>query len=122
MFSKNLKKLREAAQENQKDVAEAVFVSSSAISQYEHGHTTPSRNTLEALARHFNVSTDYLLGTSANPDLEELMNEKYCDDVTVSRLLEKCMHLSLDNRSHILAVINAFLATDSTNKPKGANK
>lgn len=75
MFSKILKNLREAAMEKQSDVAKAVFVSPSAISQYEHGRTTPSRSTLEALAKHFNVTTDYLLGTSPNPDLEDTMNQ-----------------------------------------------
>lgn len=42
MFSRILRDLREAAQEKQSDVAKAVFVSPSAISQYEHGRTVPS--------------------------------------------------------------------------------
>lgn len=91
MFSKILRDLRESAQEKQKDVAKAVFVSTSAISQYENGRATPSRNTLEALAKHFNVSTDYLLGTSPNPELEETMNQLYWDSTSVSALLDKCL-------------------------------
>lgn len=122
MFSKILKNLREAAMEKQSDVAKAVFVSPSAISQYEHGRTTPSRSTLEALAKHFNVTTDYLLGTSPNPDLEDTMNQMYCDGITVSNLLDKCLNIAAENRSHILAVINAFQPTDSKGKSTGPAK
>lgn len=122
MFSKILKSLREAAMEKQSDVAKAVFVSPSAISQYEHGRTTPSRSTLEALAKHFNVTTDYLLGTSPNPDLEDTMNKMYCDGITISNLLDKCLNISAENRSHILAIINAFQPSESKDKSKGPAK
>lgn len=122
MFSKILKDLREAAMEKQSDVAKAVFVSPSAISQYEHGRTTPSRSTLEALAKHFNVTTDYLLGTSRYPELEETMNQIYCDSITVSNLLDKCLNISTENRPHILAIINAFQPSDSKGKSKGPAK
>lgn len=122
MFGKILKELRESAQEKQKDVAKAIFVSPSAISQYEHGRTVPSRSTLEALAKHFNVTTDYLLGTSPNPDLEVTMNQIYCDGITVSALLDKCMNIAPERRCHILAIINAFQPTDSKFKGKGPAK
>ena len=122
MFSKTLKNLRESAQEKQKDVAKAIFVSPSAISQYEHGRTTPSRSTLEALAKHFNVTTDYLLGSSPNPKLEEAMNQIYCNDISVSMLLDKCMHVSTEDRHHLLAVIDAFQTSPSKANSKDKAK
>ena len=122
MFGRILRDLREAAQEKQSDVAKAVFVSPSAISQYEHGRTVPSRGTLEALAKHFNVTTDYLLGVSPNPDLEETMNQVYCDDITISSLLDKCQNIPHEKRHHIVAVIDAFQPIDSKPKYKGSEK
>lgn len=109
MFSTILKNLREAAHETQKEVAKAVYVSPSAISQYEKGRSNPSRATLEALAKHFNVSTDYLLGTSNNPMLEELMNTGYCKDVTVSGLVDKCLRVPMKNRETVLTVVDALM-------------
>ena len=113
MFSTILKKLREAAQETQKEVAKAVYVSPSAISQYEKGTASPSRGTLEALAKHFNVSTDYLLGTSNNPMLEDLMNENYCNGVTVSGLVDKCLRVPLKNRDTVLTIVDALIPGQS---------
>ena len=47
---------------SQKEVASAVGVSVSVISNYEHGERTPSVETLMALAGLYRCSTDYLLG------------------------------------------------------------
>ena len=47
---------------SQKEVAAAVDVSVSVISNYEHGERTPSVETLMALAGLYRCSVDYLLG------------------------------------------------------------
>ena len=47
---------------SQKDVAEAINVSPSVISNYESGERTPSVENLMALAGLYRCSTDYLLG------------------------------------------------------------
>ena len=47
---------------SQKEVAIAVGVSVSVISNYEHGERTPSVETLMSLAGLYRCSTDYLLG------------------------------------------------------------
>ena len=47
---------------SQKDVAAAVGVSVSVISNYEHGERTPSVETLMSLAGLYRCSVDYLLG------------------------------------------------------------
>ena len=53
---RNLKNL------SQKEVADAINVSASVVSNYENGERTPSLEILVALARLFQCSTDYLLG------------------------------------------------------------
>lgn len=118
MFGRILKNLRELAQETQREVAEAVYVSPSAISQYEKRKAYPIRATLVALAKHFHVSTDYLLGTSNDPNLEELMKEKYYGDVTVSDLVEKCLRVPINDRDTVLTIVDALIP----GKNKGGNE
>lgn len=108
MLGETLRELRENKHLSQKQLAEALFISPSAISQYESGRTRPSHDNLEALANFFNVSTDYLYGTSPVADLENLMNAEYCNGVTVCSLVEKCMNISKVHRGSLLDVINAF--------------
>lgn len=94
MFAETLKQLRKRKRLNQKQFADKVFVSPSAISQYETGRTMPSRETLERIAKFFDVSTDYLFGTSPTTEIEEMLNQDYCSDVTVSDLMDKCLNVT----------------------------
>ena len=57
-----LAELREDNGLTQKDLSELLHISISSISAYESGKRFPSIDVLVAYARHFNVSTDYLLG------------------------------------------------------------
>lgn len=54
---------------SQKEVASAVGVSVSVISNYEHGERIPSVETLMALAGLYRCSTDYLLGIEKSNDV-----------------------------------------------------
>ena len=51
---------------SQKEVAEAINVSPSVVSNYENDERTPSVENLMALAGLFRCSTDYLLGLDKN--------------------------------------------------------
>ncbi len=61
-FGKRVKELRENAGLTQQQLAERIWVSKSAISNYELYERNPSPEILIKLARVFHVSTDYLLG------------------------------------------------------------
>lgn len=64
-FGERLRSLREDNDEKQKDIANLLFVSNNMISAYELGkHFPKDENDLITLAKHFNVSLDYLLGYS----------------------------------------------------------
>ena len=77
MFGKILKDLRTRNNLSQKDLAKALYLSNSSISHYENNRCMPSRETVEAVAQYFNVSTDYLLDSSRVHDLETMMQEEY---------------------------------------------
>lgn len=49
---------------SQQELGDLVGLSKSSIGYYEQGKHQPDLNTLETLARFFNVTVDYLLGLS----------------------------------------------------------
>lgn len=59
-FSKKLRKLRKEKGISQQILANAVFVSRSAIAKWENGLGLPSEESLEALANFFNVPKEFL--------------------------------------------------------------
>ena len=66
-FSKRLKELRLAHGETQKELANAIEVGRTTVSEYESGKIVPKQEGLLRIANHFNVSVDYLTGVSNNP-------------------------------------------------------
>lgn len=82
-FGEKLKKKRIECCLTQNDLANKIHVSASTISLYEKGEREPTLSTLVALANALNVSSDYLLGLSAdsqgtninNDDLKVLIEE-----------------------------------------------
>lgn len=57
-----IKELRKQKKVSQIELAKAVHVNQSAVSQWETGRTTPDKDCLLLLADFFHVSVDYLLG------------------------------------------------------------
>ena len=62
ILTDRLKEQRELKHLSQKQVADAVNMSASIISNYENGERLPSLENLITLARFYKCSTDYLLG------------------------------------------------------------
>lgn len=61
-FGERLQVLRKSRNLSQKEVAGALNISASVLSNYESSERTPSVENLVALANFYNCSTDYLLG------------------------------------------------------------
>ena len=59
-----LKELREGKKETQQQLSMILNVSQTMISRYELGIAYPEIETLIAMAQHYHVSIDYLLGVS----------------------------------------------------------
>ena len=81
-FPKRLKELRLNAGLTQKDLAKAIEVGRTTVSEYESGKIVPKQEGLLRIANHFNVSVDYLTGVSNEratrkqniSDLDALLN------------------------------------------------
>lgn len=61
-IGKNIKLLRKSRNLTQQELADILNVSSMTISYYENGERNPGINTIYALAKFFNVTSDYLIG------------------------------------------------------------
>ena len=70
VFGKILKRLRQANNLTQEELAQKINNSRSNIANYENEKNMPSIEILEKLSEVFNVSTDYLLGKSDIPNPE----------------------------------------------------
>ena len=77
-FSKRLKELRLNNGLTQKDLAKAIEVGRTTISEYESGKIVPKQEGLLKIANHFNVSVDYLTGVS-NERATRKQNESSLD-------------------------------------------
>jgi len=64
-FNERLRQLRKEQNESMVELAAAVSVSKSSINMFERGEREPSMEVLSALADHFAVDLDYLMGKSA---------------------------------------------------------
>lgn len=62
-----IKELRKEKSITMKRLGEIIGVSEGAVSQYENGKRQPDYDILKKIADYFNVSTDYLLGRTDNP-------------------------------------------------------
>ena len=62
-----LKALRESIRLSQKDLAERIGISQSAVNRYENNQSEASYNTLLAYADYFDVSLDYIYGRTDQP-------------------------------------------------------
>lgn len=70
-ISDRLIELKETRKHLQKDIASAVGVSLRSYQRYEHGERKPDADTLIALADYFDVSVDYLLARTDNPEINK---------------------------------------------------
>lgn len=71
MQFKNLRGIREDKDIKQKDIAEYLNVSQNTYSQYETGVISLTAEVLIKLANYYNVSIDYLLDRTNNPNIQK---------------------------------------------------
>lgn len=75
MLGARIAALRRAAGLSQAQLAQKLGISPSAMGMYEQGRREPSMETLVAIAKIFQVSTDYLLTGTPLPREEAELNE-----------------------------------------------
>uniref|UniRef100_UPI0013E08FE9 helix-turn-helix domain-containing protein n=1 Tax=Veillonella caviae TaxID=248316 RepID=UPI0013E08FE9 len=81
-IGQRIKKLRAERNMTQETLAKLLGVGKTTISMYENGNSTPNDDIKIQLSKHFNVSTDYLIG---NSDYKN-WREEYESKVSESKL------------------------------------
>ena len=68
VFGSRLLELRKKKKVSQTELGKLIGVTATQIGDMEHGDSTTSMARLYSLCKYFNVSSDYLLGLSDDPD------------------------------------------------------
>jgi len=109
-FSQRLKDLRSERNISQSTVASATEVSQSVIGDWENDVHEPKASYIAALAKYFNVTSDYLLGLDDQPGhiiVERPKTHNLSEDTRL--LLDLCAKLSPIDRAHVLGYIKGLL-------------
>lgn len=102
MFADNLKYFRKRERLTQKELADKLGVSRSAIAMYEKSSREPDFETLENIADFFNVNMSTLLG--------EKEKEPIPKDELISEVIELFSQLRSDEQGKVLAYAQGLLA------------
>ena len=70
-FNRKLQELRKQRGLTQEELAEALYVSRTAVSKWESGRGTPSIDSLKSIAKFFSVTTDVLLSSDEILEIAE---------------------------------------------------
>lgn len=70
-FPVRLKEIRSQKHYSQKQVASAIGITDTLYQKYEYGKTKPAYDVIIKLCKFFDISADYLLGLSDNPDINK---------------------------------------------------
>ena len=103
IFPQRLKAARDLRGYSQEQLAERSGLQASAISHFETGNRKPSFDNLKRLADALGVSTDYLLGRTADPEGHAAPNDPLYRDV--QRLKPK-------NRTFVSGIIRQLANPD----------
>jgi len=85
-FAERLKALRRDKAVTQKSMAEYLGMREQAYQMYEYGKREPNHETTIKLADYFNVSLDYLVGRSANPEVAGYTRTKFAERLEILRI------------------------------------
>lgn len=92
LIAKRLKNLRESAKLSQAKLAKEINVKQPLIARYETAINTPAYGVLVTYADYFNVSCDYLLGRTDNPQgkLYECVPQSLTGDPQMKEFVDMC--------------------------------
>lgn len=98
-FGEILVQLRERTGINQKNLAAALGITPSVVSQYEKGKAMHGYDVMRKIADHFHVSVDYLLGREKGAlETDRWLDASYDGKLTNRQLLKRCTALPAQQR------------------------
>lgn len=109
-FNDRLSLIRKDNNMSRETLANKLGVSYSTIAKYESGSRQPDFDTLQSIARLFDVTTDYLLGKTDNPNLtkdDEL--EAIRNDPKLNLMFDNWKGMSEEERERALEFVNFLI-------------
>ena len=100
-----LRLLREKKGLTQTEFASRMKMPNQNVSNYERGFRQPDYETLQKLARYFNVTTDYLLGMTDIPNAESEEFKEYLNDPLTSIAFKNFEGLSEEQKQEAIEMI-----------------
>lgn len=116
-FAKRLCSLMVECGENQKELAEELGVKQQTISYYRNGQSTPDADNLIKIARHYGVTTDFLLGltevSTTDTDLKAV-----CEYTGLCEGAVKVLHEQTESYliPHIIDIYNRLICNENFNQ------
>lgn len=87
-LGKRLLQLRKSNDVTQEELGRQIGVGKTTISNYETGYSTPDTETISRIADFFNVSVDYLLGRTDEPnDVHQRIESALVDEPDADELI-----------------------------------
>ncbi|WP_426578917.1 helix-turn-helix domain-containing protein [Bacillus altitudinis] len=106
LFGKRITTLRKKAGLTQEELAKKLNVTRSALSQYELGTREPNYDLLLKIADFFEVTVDYLIGRSDNPDYKIIDENKIESDPDLQIAFNAATDFSEEARKQTIDFIN----------------
>lgn len=90
MFPERLKRLRLKKKVSQQEMADLLGITRQGYAKYENNHSEPSFDVLQKISSFFDVTTDFLIGRSDDPDrTEDEEFEAFAKDPDLERWYRK---------------------------------
>lgn len=119
-LAERIKTLRKNAGLTQQEFGSYFGVAKNTICQYESGRSAPSDETKIAIANHFNVSMDYLMGKTDVPDFDSktptVMQTKLTDQTI--NTFHAYLDLSLENQKRVEDYVQILVELEKAHKGK----
>lgn len=107
VIAKTLVDLRELNDFTQKEVAEKLCVTVSAVSHYENGISIPPTEAIIKLANLYNVSTDYILNRCVSKtDFTKTVDIKLSNSLTIGNAVDIMRNMSKQEKEFIAHYLN----------------
>ena len=109
LTANRIRELRLNAGFTQKELAERMYKSESAVRMWELGKSEPDLLSVNALAQIFNTSVDYLLGKDPEPQKEKPVDEGELSE-NRRKLMDWAKTVPEDKVDQVLQVMQSLLA------------
>ena len=118
-FGENLRELRSSAGLTQKELANKLEISPSAVGMYEHGRRKPDYEMLIKVSRLFSVSIDSLVGnTDVSNEATDIIKEMQSSILNGNNITLNGVLMSKEEREQLLSAIEIAAKVILSNNSK----